>query len=116
MMPYEPGRVVLVRFPFTNLQSAKKRPAVVVSPASYARRYGDLAVLALTSQPQPEPFLALDHWQLAGLLGPTWIKPSLFCIHTSLIDRPIGTLASDDGVRVAQALALLVAGEFLPRA
>jgi mRNA interferase MazF len=114
MMPFEQGTVVLVRFPFTNLDSAKKRPALVVSPAAYTRRYGDLAVLALTSQPQPEPFLALDHWELAGLLGPTWIKPSLFCIHDSVIDRSIGSLAGDDSVRVSQAVALLIAGEFLP--
>jgi mRNA interferase MazF len=114
-MPYEPGTVVLVRFPFTTLQSAKKRPALVVSPAAYALRYGDLAVLALTSQPQPEPFLALDHWQSAGLLGPTWIKPSLFCIHDTLIDRSIGALAGDDSHRVSQALALVLAGLFLPR-
>jgi hypothetical protein len=52
--------------------------------------------------------------QSAGLLGPTWIKPSLFCIHATLIDRSIGTLAGDDSDRVSQALALLIAGEFLP--
>ncbi len=115
MTPYEPGTVVLVRFPFSSLDSAKKRPALVVSPAAYAQRYGDMAVLALTSQPQTEPFLALDRWQSAGLLGPTWVKPSLFCIHESLIDRPIGTLAADDSVRVSQAVALLIGEEFLPR-
>jgi mRNA interferase MazF len=115
MTPYEPGCVVFVRFPFTSFQTTKKRPALVVSPPAYALRYSDLAVLALTSQPQPEPFLALDHWQSAGLLGPTWIKPSLFCIHQSLIDRPIGTLTNDDSVRVAQAIALLIAEDFLPR-
>ena len=115
MTPYEHGTVVLVRFPFSSLDSAKKRPALVVSPAAYAQRYGDLAVLALTSQPQPEPFLALDRWQSAGLLGPTWVKPSLFCIHESLIDRSIGAIAGDDSVHVSQAVALLIAGEFLPR-
>jgi mRNA interferase MazF len=115
MIRYEQGTVVLVRFPFTTLQTAKKRPALIVSPAAYPVRYGDLVVLALTGQPQPEHFLALDHWQSAGLLEPTWIKPSLFSLHETLIDRPIGTLAADDGHRVAQALALVLAGEFLPR-
>jgi mRNA interferase MazF len=115
MTPFEPGTVVLVRFPFTNLESAKKRPALVVNPAGYAKRYGDVAVLALTSQPQPESFLALDHWQSAGLLGPTWIKPSLFCVHESVIERSIGILSGDDSVGVSQAVALLIAGEFLPR-
>jgi mRNA interferase MazF len=115
MTPYEPGAVVLVRFPFTNLDTSKKRPALVVSPAAYAERHGDLAVLALTSQPQPDVLLALAHWQYAGLLGPTWLKPSLFCIHDSVVDRAIGTLAGDDRDRVAYALALLIAEAFLPR-
>jgi mRNA-degrading endonuclease toxin of MazEF toxin-antitoxin module len=66
-----PGAVVLVRFPFTLLHTTKKRPAVVISPAQYLLRYGDLVVLALTSRTQPEPFLSLRHWQPAGLLGPT---------------------------------------------
>jgi mRNA interferase MazF len=114
MMPYESGAVVLVRFPFTNLDTSKKRPALVVSPAAYAERHGHLAVLALTSQPPPDLLLALGHWQFAGLLGPTWLKPSLFCIHASVVDRAIGTLASDDRDRVAHALALLIAEDFLP--
>lgn len=71
MTLYSPGAIVLVRFPFTLLHTAKKRPAVVISPAQYFQRYGDLVVLALTSRTQPEPFLALRHWQPAGLLGPT---------------------------------------------
>ncbi len=40
MTTYEPGAVVLVRFPFTNLTAAKKRPAVVVSPQEFSRRHG----------------------------------------------------------------------------
>jgi mRNA interferase MazF len=113
MTRYSPGAVVLVRFPFTHLGSAKKRPAVVVSPALYASRYGDLVVLALTSQPQPELFLSLQQWQTAGLLGPTWIKPAIFTLAESTIDRQIGSLASEDAFRIPQALALLVDVSYL---
>jgi hypothetical protein len=42
MTLYSPGAVVLVRFPFSLLHTAKKRPAVVISPSQYFLRYGDL--------------------------------------------------------------------------
>ena len=114
MTLYSPGAVVLVRFPFSLLHTAKKRPAVVISPSQYFLRYGDLVVLALTSRSQPEPFLALQHWQPAGLLGPTWIKPSLFTLAESIIERQIGDLHPEDAFRIPKALALLVENHYLP--
>jgi mRNA interferase MazF len=36
-MSYSFGDVVLVQFPFTNQTNSKRRPAVVVSKASYNR-------------------------------------------------------------------------------
>ena len=116
MTPCEPGRVVLVRFPFTDLESSKKRPAVVISPPAYAARHGDLLVLALTSQRQPEDALYLRHWQEAGLLAPTWIKPVLFCLAESIVVRALGSLAPADVPRVAQTLRLLIAPDYWPGA
>ena len=114
MTRYSPGAVVLVYFPFTHLHRGKKRPAVVISPAACALRYGDLVVMGLTSRPQPEPFLALQHWRPAGLLGPTWIKPTVFTLAESLLDRQIGILDAGDAARIPQALALLLDPRFLP--
>jgi mRNA interferase MazF len=114
MTPCEPGSVVLVRFPFTDLRSTKKRPAVVISPPAYTLRHGDVLVLALTSKPQPEAFLALVHWQPAGLLGPTWIKPALFCLAEPILGRQIGALTETNGFRVGRALELLIASPYLP--
>ena len=42
---------------------------MIASPPAYTLRHGDVLVLALTSRPQPEAFLVLDHWQPTGLLG-----------------------------------------------
>lgn len=112
MTPYRPGDVVLVRFPFTDLITTKKRPAVIISPSDYALRYGDVAVLGLTSVPQAEEFLALRYWQTAGLLGPTWIKAAVFTVAESIIDKQIGVLHAEDDARIPKALSLLIAGVY----
>lgn len=108
MTSYEPGAIVLVRFPFTDLSSNKKRPALVVSPAAYAGRYDDIVVLALTSQDQCDSSLALVEWQSAGLPKPTWIKPVIGTLSTGLIERQIGEIGSRDHGCVRAALAMMV--------
>jgi hypothetical protein len=46
--------------------------------------------LAVTSQPQPEPFLFREHWRPAELLGPSWINWAVFTLAESIIDQQIG--------------------------
>jgi mRNA interferase MazF len=96
MTRFESGAVVLVRFPFTDLSSAKKRPAIVLSPESYLSRHGDLVMMPLTSVPQSERSWFLDGWQEAGLLRPTWLKPVLATISQDLVERQIGVLPGSD--------------------
>ena len=48
--PYKRGDIVLVPFPFTDLTSSKKRPALVISPDSFNSQQQDLVVVAITSQ------------------------------------------------------------------
>jgi mRNA interferase MazF len=112
MTRYRPGAVVLVRFPFSDLLTAKKRPAIVISPSEYSERYGDVAVLGLTSRPQQEQLLSLQHWHTAGLLGPTWIKPTVFTLTDSIIDQQIGVLHRQDSLRIPKVLSLLIAADY----
>jgi mRNA interferase MazF len=77
MTRYESTDIVLVQYPFTDLTSTKRRPAVILSHADYATRYSDVVVMPLTSQADPDPSLALSDWKSSGLLKPTWVKPSL---------------------------------------
>ncbi len=51
------GDVVLVRFPFTDQATLKKRPAVVVSSAAYNRAKPDLILMAVTRVFRPVPTL-----------------------------------------------------------
>jgi mRNA interferase MazF len=47
---YEFGDIVLVRFPFTDQSTSKKRPAVVVSSPVYNRERPDVVLMAVTGR------------------------------------------------------------------
>jgi mRNA interferase MazF len=48
-MTLEPGALVLVPFPYTNLRSTKNRPAVVLSSSEYNAARRDVLVCGVTS-------------------------------------------------------------------
>jgi mRNA interferase MazF len=104
MTTSEPGNIVLVRFPFTDLTSTKQRPALIISPREYSLLHGDVVLMPLTSQPQNDPLLALVRWRDAGLPKPTWIKPVIGKMSHSLIVRLIGQLGNEDVAPARQAL------------
>lgn len=102
MMPFDFGDVVLVPFPFTSQRASKKRPAVVVSNRAYSTARPDLIVMAVTSQLRPIPGVGetwISHWQAAGLLKPSVVKPVFATLEQRLVLRRLGAL--DDGDRGA---------------
>ena len=107
---YEAGDVVLVRFPFTDLSSQKRRPAVVLFSGAEGSRYRDLIVMALTSrlvaESRPGEY-RLQDWPSAGLLLPTMTKPLLATLSSNMIVRRLGSLAPADRQGVASVLRLL---------
>lgn len=48
-MIYNQGSLVLVPFPFTDLSTTKKRPALVISPDWFNQSYEDVILAAVTS-------------------------------------------------------------------
>jgi len=113
MTPCDAGDIVLVRFPFTDLTSSKKRPALVISPAAYSNLHGDVVLLPLTSQPQADQSLRLSHWKTSGLPKPTWVKPLIGTLSRNVILKHLGKLAVDDHDRVKDALVTMIAPDFL---
>ena len=63
---YRQGDVVLVSFPFTDLISTKRRPAVVVSPDSFNARKQDLVLVAITSQIGDDSQIVLLEMAISG--------------------------------------------------
>lgn len=107
-----PGAVVLVRFPFTDMTSVKKRPSIVLSSAEYTLRYNDIVILALTSKRQSDDSLFLTGWREAGLVKETWIKPLIGTVSQDLITRELGAIRSGDYEQVKKAISLILDDSF----
>lgn len=77
----------------------KRRPAVVVSNRAYSITRPDLILMAITSQLRPNPGTGdawISHWQAAGLLKPSVVKPVFATLEQRLVLRRPGALDDDD--------------------
>ena len=109
-MSYNRGDVVLVPFPFTDLSSAKQRPALVISSDVFNSMRDDVLVAAITSQvpitPAADEFVIPPN-ELAecGLPKPSILRLSkLVTLHHRLVIRRIGAIPT---ATLAQVLAQL---------
>ncbi len=102
----KPGDVVLVRFPFADLVTAKKRPALLLANTSRSSRYHLATVAMITSQVEALTLngdVLLADWTAAGLLHPSLVRlAKVATIDAELIDRAVGRLSSRDA-RAARA-------------
>jgi mRNA interferase MazF len=105
------GSIVLLRFPFTDLTSTKRRPVLVINPIEFSIQYGDIVVLPLSGQPQQQG-AELIRWREAGLLKRTWLKPLIATVAESLVERHLGRLHVDDEDKVASVLGILIAEKY----
>ena len=96
---YNFGDVVLVAFPFANLRSVKKRPAVVISSHAYQHARPDVILMAITSQIRNTLVIGecvLQDWQQAGLLKPSILKPLIATLEQNQIIKTMGQLSKAD--------------------
>jgi mRNA interferase MazF len=96
---YNFGDVVLVAFPFTNLQATKKHPAVIISNHAYQQTRPDVILMAITSkirQPLTIGEAILQNWQTAGLARPSVLKPLIATLEQKQIVKVIGQLSVAD--------------------
>jgi len=92
---YKRGDIVLVSFPFTDLSSSKRRPALVVSPDSFNQTMQDLVLAAITSQGAEDGAFTIDQDDCidGGLPKRSVVKPAkLFTMHSTLILKKVCAL------------------------
>lgn len=110
MTNYSFGDVVLVGFPFSNLQTTKRRPAVIIHSSRYQDR-PDVILMAITSQIR-EPLSAgealLQDWHVTGLAKPSMLKPLIATLEKQRIVKKLGRLSTGDQQQLAEALGSII--------
>jgi mRNA interferase MazF len=97
-MTYEPWDIVLVPFPFTNLSTHKKRPALIISPADYNKGY-DVIIMFITSNLSAfgrTGDYKLTKWKEAGLPKPSMTRMKLATVDKNIIIKKIARLEEAD--------------------
>ncbi|MFH1051512.1 MAG: type II toxin-antitoxin system PemK/MazF family toxin [bacterium] len=111
MTHFENGDVVLVPFPFSNLLTTKKRPAVVISSLQYNMLTSDIVIIAITSQQQNVLGIgecSINDSQSAGLLKQSTIKPAIATIEQNLVLKKLGKLTNNDLISLKTSLLSLL--------
>jgi mRNA interferase MazF len=90
------GDIILVPFPFTDLSSAKQRPALVVSSNALNARSDDVLVAAISSQipaklTAEEFMIPQSDLAACGLPKPSVVRlAKLAALHRQLVIKRIG--------------------------
>lgn len=106
MTEFNPGDVVLVPFPFTDLQTKKQRPAMVLSCVK-PRSLPMLVIVAMiTSQTETENILGdyfLLDWKSCGLVHPSKIRlAKLVTIESKLILKKLGSTSVSEQKKISK--------------
>jgi mRNA interferase MazF len=95
---YRRGDIVLVPFPFTDLSSSKRRPALVISPDAFNDQMADLVVAAITSQLTNEHAVTIEQTDCVdGMLPKVSVVKlaKVFTIHSTLVIKKLCALREE---------------------
>jgi mRNA interferase MazF len=98
MQIFKPYTVVVVPFPFTDKDSTKRRPALVISQEAYQEhtRHCILAMITSAKQSWWKNDVPIEDIEKAGLPGKSVLRAKLFTLDDRLIVGEIGTLSKRD--------------------
>jgi len=91
-MTCKPGELVGIPFPYSDLNTKKRRPVLVVTPLD---SHGDFMGLAVTSVPTVESAVGINEKSMAigRLPKPSWIRiDKIFTLSETIIVRNYGAL------------------------
>ena len=98
IMNYEKWDIILVPFPFTNLTTSKKRPALIVSPNEYNEKL-DVVIAFITSKLDLAYRIGdykIQEWKKSNLPKPSMVRMKFATIDKSIIVKKLGILAEED--------------------
>lgn len=99
------GDIVLLMYPFTNSNSFKKRPALIINDFND----DDIIVCRITSQIyKTQNDIYIEDWESVGLKLPSVIRVhKLATLEKALIERIIGQIDNPTKVKVRELIAKL---------
>ncbi|MEK6210346.1 MAG: type II toxin-antitoxin system PemK/MazF family toxin [Pseudomonadota bacterium] len=100
----EPGNIVLIPFPFSDLSSTKKRPVLVLTAPD---RHSDFIAADITSVEQKTGAVALEtaHLLRGRLPKKSWIRTDkLFTLSSEIVVKNFGAIRPDAFKQVMQAI------------
>ena len=98
-MTYKKFDVVVVPFPFTDQNTTKRRPALVLSEKNpFNQETGNFVLAMITSEKNPSWPLdsKIGSLKKAGLSSPSKVRMKLFTLDSRLILKKIGGLSGKD--------------------
>ncbi len=98
--------IVLVPFPFTDLSTKKKRPALVISP-DYHNKGSEIVIAFITSNINVKKRLGdylISEWSKAKLPKPSLIRMRFATIDKTMIIKKIGKLTQKDSTEFKKLL------------
>lgn len=95
-MKLEPGDLVLLPFPFTDLSAHKTRPALVLSNSDYNASSADVIVCGVTSNlanASHSVLIGSDDMESGTIPRPSRVKvDKVVSLHKGLVRRKVGRL------------------------
>lgn len=113
-MGFEPFDVVVVPFPFTDRQTSKRRPALVLSASATFNNLSGHVVLAMITSARHSDWpldVQIHDLDAAGLPNASVVRMKLFTLDARLVERCAGRLAGVDREAVRSTIATLIALE-----
>lgn len=95
---YKKWDIVLVPFPFTDLATTKKRPALIISPDEYNKKL-DVVIVFITSNLDVEYRIGdykIQEWEKSNLPKPSMLRMKFATIDKSIIIKKLGRLTETD--------------------
>ena len=107
----EQRSIILVTFPFSDLSSSKKRPALIISNIEFNRKSEDVVCCLITSNPQTKDAIKITnkHMESGFLEFESSVTPyRIFTVSKNIICKVLGKLNREKSVLVCKEIEKLI--------